>query len=127
MTMNRVAIIHLGSLVFLLAVAACDGGGSAPQEPPVATLDEGGVSPALISVETGGSIQFVNGDQGPHQLYSYDCSELSTMILQPAAEVSVQLGVGPKVCHFQDMLAPLSSQYWGTVEVAAPPPLPPTD
>jgi len=27
------------------------------------------------------------------------------------------LGTGPKLCHFQDLLAPLSSTYSGTIQV----------
>jgi hypothetical protein len=121
--MNRISISKVSALVCLLAVAACSDDGSTTATPSTATLDPQGVSPAAIALGAGGALRFVNGDQRPHEIYSSDCSEISTIFLEPGEELSVQVGVGPKTCHFQDILAPAASSYWGTVEVAAPAPM----
>ena len=46
-----------------------------------------------------------------------DCSELSSTVLKPGDIYAVGIGIGPKVCHFQDLLAPLSTGYYGTLQV----------
>lgn len=49
--------------------------------------------------------------------HSNDCSELSSTPINPGDMYAVGIGIGPKVCHFQDLLAPLSSSYSGTLQV----------
>ena len=68
-------------------------------------------------VEAGNVLAFVNADARPHQIYSNDCAELSSTVLNPGETYAVAIGVGPKVCHFQDLLAPLSTGYFGTLRV----------
>jgi hypothetical protein len=85
---------------------------------PVERLDEHGVSASSLTVETGTVLQFVNADTHPHQIYSNDCNELASTVLQPGQSYgTVLLGIGSKLCHFQDLLAPLSSSYSGTIHV----------
>jgi hypothetical protein len=38
-------------------------------------------------------------------------------VLKPGDIYAVGIGIGPKVCHFQDLLAPLSTGYYGTLQV----------
>ena len=66
-------------------------------------------------------LTFVNADARPHQIYSPDCGELSSTPLQPGESYTARLGAGPKVCHFQDLFAPLASDYFGVVEVSQDP------
>jgi hypothetical protein len=87
------------------------------QQPPVEVLDEHGVSAPTLLVEAGTVIQFINGDARPHQIYSNDCSELSSTVLSPGETYAVGIGLGPKLCHFQDLLSPVSRSYSGTVQV----------
>ena len=85
---------------------------------PVERLDERGVSAPSLTVEVGSVLQFVNADSHPHQIYSNDCNELSSTVLQPGETYNAMLlGIGGKLCHFQDLLAPLSSSYSGTIRV----------
>ena len=37
--------------------------------------------------------------------------------MNPGDIYSTPIGIGPKVCHFQDLLAPLTASYFGTLEV----------
>jgi hypothetical protein len=37
--------------------------------------------------------------------------------LNPGDASSAHLGTGPKVCHFEDLLAPTASSYSGTLQV----------
>jgi hypothetical protein len=80
-------------------------------------LDVNGVSAPALAIESFGALTFVNGDAKPHQIYSPDCPELATTVLRPGQVYTVTLSVGPKVCHFQDLLSPLASTYFGTVDV----------
>ena len=85
---------------------------------PVERLDERGVSAPSLTLEVGSVLQFVNADSHPHQIYSNDCNELSSTVLQPGETYNAMLlGIGGKLCHFQDLLAPLSSSYSGTIRV----------
>ena len=85
---------------------------------PVERLDERGVSAPSLTLEVGSVLQFVNADSHPHQIYSNDCNELSSTVLQPGETYNAMLlGIGGKLCHFQDLLAPLSSSYSGTIKV----------
>ena len=84
---------------------------------PIERLDEHGVSAPVLEVQTGSIVQFVNVDARPHQIYSNDCAELSSTVLNPGDIYAVAIGIGPKVCHFEDLLAPLSAGYHGTLQV----------
>jgi hypothetical protein len=85
---------------------------------PVERLDERGLSASALTIEVGSVLQFVNADTHPHQIYSNDCNELSSTVLQPGETYNAMLlGIGGKECHFQDLLAPLSSKYAGTIKV----------
>jgi len=46
-----------------------------------------------------------------------DCSELSSIVLNPGETSSGNVGSGPKVFHFEDLLAPLARSYSGTLQV----------
>jgi len=101
----------------LSALFGCAGLGREARMRPVERLDEHGVSAPLLKVETGDILRFVNLDTRSHQIYSNDCAELSSTVLNPGDTYAVGIGVGPKVCHFQDLLAPLSVGYHGTLQV----------
>ena len=90
-------------------------------EPPIAVLDGGGVSAPALIVDSGGALTFLNGDGRAHQIYSPECPELDSTLLQPGQFYRAALGIGPKVCHYQDLLAPAVAAYAGTVEVRRPP------
>ena len=83
----------------------------------VEKLDARGVSAPALTVESGAILRFVNGDARPHQIYSNDCSELSSTVLEPGDTYAVGIGIGPKECHFQDLLSPLSKGYFGVLNV----------
>jgi len=116
-TLNGTSMAKIAALSALLAAAACGGTVSAPRRPPTVQLHQRGVSPSTLSLESGGALQFINADVRPHQIYSHDCLELSSWLLQPGHAHNVRVGWGPKLCHFQDLLAPPASEYWGTVDV----------
>lgn len=107
-------IVMAGALSVLCGCAAL-GLGARPDV--VERFDEQGVSSPSLVVETGSVVQFVNADAQAHEIYSTDCGELSSAVLRPGDTYAVSIGTGPKVCHFQDLLAPLSARYSGTVEV----------
>jgi hypothetical protein len=87
---------------------------------PIEVLDVNGVSAPTLSVDSGASLTFVNGDEKPHQVYSPDCPELASTPLQPGDTYTLAFAPGPKVCHFQDLLAPLAGAFSGTVQVERP-------
>jgi len=101
----------------LSVLSACAGLSREARPAPVERLDQHGISSPVLNVESGGVLSFVNEDARPHQIYSNDCAELSSTLLNPGDSYSVAIGVGPKVCHFQDLLAPLVSGYHGTLHV----------
>jgi hypothetical protein len=105
----------------LTALCGCAGMSREARPESVERLDGRGVSEAFLDVEAGAALQFVNDDVRPHQLYSNDCGELSSAILTPGATHAARIGTGPKLCHFQDLLAPLASGYAGTVQVHGEP------
>ena len=84
-------------------------------------LDASGIASPAMTVDSGGTITFLNGDSRPHQIYSPECPELDSTLLRPGESYRTALGTGPKVCHFQDLLAPSVAAYAGTVEVRQPP------
>ncbi len=103
------------------AAFACAAVGRESREAPIEVLDVNGVSAPALSIESGGALTFVNGDAKPHQIYSPDCPELASTALRPGQVYTVTLSAGPKVCHFQDLLAPLAATYSGIVHVQKPP------
>ena len=102
-------------------VCACSGLARESRQAPIELLAANGISAAALTIESGGALTFVNGDAKPHQIYSPDCPELASTALRPGQVYTVTLLPGPKVCHFQDLLAPLTSAYSGTVAVQKPP------
>ncbi len=104
-------------IAVLSALCGCAGFGREARQERVERLDEHGVSAPVLQIEAGNLLAFVNADARPHQIYSNDCAELSSTILNPGDTYSVAVGTGPKVCHFQDLLAPLSTGYSGILRV----------
>jgi len=112
-------------LLSVAAASACAGPLSTARQSaasPTERLDPGGVSPAQRSVESGAALRFVNDDVRPHEIYSSDCRELASTPLAPGETFVAQVATGPKLCHFQDLLAPGAAEYTGTVRVAEPSP-----
>src|SRR5205823_6619635 len=101
-------------------VCACAALARESGQAPIELLDAKGVSAPAVSIESGGALTFVNGDAKPHQIYSPDCPELASTALRPGQLYTVILSPGAKICHFQDLLAPLVPAYSGTVEVQKP-------
>ena len=114
MSMKTAAVMCLSML------CGCAGLPRESQEPTVERLDEHGVEVRVLLVEAGSTLRFLSADARPHQIYSNDCGELSSTLLNPGDSYSTRLGAGPKTCHFQDLLAPLSSGYSGTLKVHNP-------
>jgi len=104
-------------IAVLSALCGCAGFGREARQEPVERLDEHGVSAPVLQVEARNVLAFVNADSRPHQIYSNDCAELLSPVLNPGDTYSVAVGTGPKVCHFQDLLAPLSTGYSGILRV----------
>jgi hypothetical protein len=103
--------------VVTLSVCGCASIARSSQS-TVERLDERGLSAPALTIEVGSVLQFVNADTHPHQIYSNDCSELSSTVLQPGETYNAMLlRIGGNLCHFQDLLAPLSSKYSGTIRV----------
>ncbi|HZX97091.1 MAG TPA: hypothetical protein VFE90_21425 [Myxococcales bacterium] len=112
--MNRKQmILALG----LSALCGCAGMVRQTKPAPVERLDGSGISAPVLAIESGDMVQFVNADARPHQIYSSDCAELSSTLLNPGETWSTAVGSGPKLCHFQDLLAPQAAGYNGKVEV----------
>ena len=107
--------MKMGTAAILLTLCGCAGIGRGGNL--VERFDERGISEPALRVEAGDVLQFVNADTRPHQVYSNDCNELSSTVLQPGEGYSVKVGPGDKLCHFQDLLAPQSSSYSGTLQV----------
>ncbi len=116
--MNRTLMM---AVLACVAASACAAVGRENRQAPLELLDANGVSAPALSIESGGTLTFVNGDARPHQIYSPDCVELASTALGPGQAYTVTLSAGPKVCHFQDLLAPLAPTYSGTVDVQKPP------
>jgi len=102
------------TIAIALALSGCAG---LVRETREELLDGHGVSSPALVVEAGALLRFVNRDTQPHQIYSNDCGELSSTLLYPGDAYSAQIGSGPKVCHFQDLLAPASAGYSGMLQV----------
>jgi len=95
--------------------------------PVVERLDGRGVNSPMLLVDAGNVLRFVNADARPHEIYSNDCGEVSSTLLHPGDIYSTQVGNGPKLCHFQDLLSPLDAGYSGTLQVQAQEPQGPLD
>jgi len=108
------------AVVLCVLAGGCAGMNNAVRDTPIAVLDANGVASRVLSVDSGGLLTFLNGDGKAHQIYSPECPELDSTILQPGQLHSAALGEGPKVCHFQDLLAPAAG-YGGSVEVRPAP------
>ena len=115
-TLSRFALI-----IGLSAAGACAGTLSKAPQSLVARLDSKGVTAPERSVESGGVLRFENDDARPHEIYSNDCPELASQLLAPGQAFVTHVDVGPKTCHFQDLLAPAAAEYSGTLRVAEPP------
>ena len=109
--------MKVAAVAGLSALCGCAGLGRDARQEPVERLDEHGISAQALRVEAGSLLHFVNADSRPHQIYSNDCAELSSTVLNPGDAYVVAIGLGPKVCHFQDLLAPISAAYSGTLQV----------
>ena len=107
----------LAAAAALSALCGCAGMSGSMRPAAAERLDEHGVSAPALTVDAGSVLSFVNADSRPHQIYSGDCAELSSALLGPGETHAVAIGSGPKVCHFQDLLAPLSPAYAGTLQV----------
>src|SRR2546427_2826963 len=114
--MNRTSM-GIALMTGLSLLYGCAGMGRDARQQPVEEiverLDEHGVSAPVLEAASGAALQFVNADVRPHQIYSNDCSELSSTVLNPGDRFSVAIRIGPKACHFQALLAPLSTRYFG--------------
>ena len=114
--LSRIAVL------FLALAASCAALQTPPaHDSPIAVLDGTGIASPEMSVDAGEMITFLNGDARPHQIYSPECPELDSTLLRPGQSYRTALGTGPKVCHFQDLLAPSAGAYSGTVEVRQAP------
>jgi len=97
--------------------SSCAGVSTRGREPSVAILDASGLRSPELSVDSGGVVSFVNADHRAHQIYSPKCPELASPLLHPGESYRAVLGEGPKVCHFEDLVAPSNEAYAGTVHV----------
>jgi len=109
--------------VTCMSLCGCAGLVRETREPVVERLDGRGVSSPMLLVGAGSVLRFVNADARPHQIYSNDCGEVSSTLLNPGDTYHAQVGAGPKVCHFQDLLSPLDAGYAGTFRVEAQEPV----
>src|SRR5260370_20958691 len=88
------------------ALCGCAGLVRETREPAVERLDVRGVSSPMLLVEAGSALRFVNADPRPHQIYSNDCGEGSSTLLNPGDIYSTQVRTGPNGSHFPDLFAP---------------------
>ena len=109
------------AVVLCVLAGGCAGMNNAVRDTPIAVLNADGVVSQMLTVDSGGLLTFLNGDGKAHQIYSPECPELDSTILQPGQLHSAALGEGPKLCHFQDLLAPSAAAYGGSVEVRPAP------
>jgi hypothetical protein len=114
------ALSRFAVLFFALA-ASCAALRTHTHDAPIAVLDGTGIGSPEMSVDAGDMVTFLNGDSRPHQIFSPECPELDSTFLRPGEWYRTTLGTGPKVCHFQDLLAPSARSYSGTVEVRQAP------
>ena len=105
------------AILICIAATSCAAFRTHEQGDVIAVLDATGVAEPAFVVDAGAALTFVNGDSRPHQIYSPECPELDSTLLRPGESFRAALGTGPKVCHFQDLLAPTAPGYEGTVQV----------
>lgn len=101
----------------LSALCGCAGLGGEARQASVEQFDEHGARTPMLMVEAGSLLRFVNADVRPHQVYSNDCAELSSTLLNPGDTYTATIRSGPRLCHFQDLLAPIATSYSGVVQV----------
>jgi len=106
--------------LFALA-ASCAALRTQIHDAPIAVLDGNGITSPEMTVDSGSTVTFLNGYSRPHQIYSPECSELDSTLLRPGESYRTALLSGPKLCHFQDLLAPSAGAYSGTVDVRQAP------
>ena len=111
------------AVTFLSALCGCAGMVREMRTPAVERLDGRGVGSSMLLVEAESVLRFVNADARPHQIYSNDCGEVSSTVLNPGGVYSTQVGTGLKICHFQDLWSPLDAGYAGTLHVQAQEPV----
>jgi hypothetical protein len=111
---------RLSMFIVLATAAACAGTLPTPKLSLTERFDSSGISPRERAVKSGTLLQFVNDDVRPHEIYSNDCPELGSTPLAPGQAFVAEVD-GPKLCHFQDLLAPTAPEFWGTVQVSEPP------
>lgn len=121
MSIKLIAVTCMSALCGCAGLARETGNRAVTGEPAEERLDERGVSSPMLLVESGSVLRLVNADARPHQIYSNDCREVSSTLLNPGDIYNAQIGAGPKVCHFQDLLAPLDAGYFGTLQVQEQP------
>jgi len=114
--MNRTTTMMIAALG-TAALCACASMRGADRPEPIERLDERGASAQVLEVAAGSRLHFVNADTISHEIYSNDCAELSSTLLKAGDSFDTVVGPGPKLCHFQDLLAPLRPEYAGTVNV----------
>ena len=73
--------IHAGAAATLFILCGCAAIGR--ERSVVERFEERRISAPALTVESGSVLRFVNSDTRPHQVYSNDCSELSSTLLQP--------------------------------------------
>ena len=114
---------NLGVIFFACAsaLAACATTAAQPDKPVTEQIQTSGLSQPALEVASDKTVNFVNSDQRPHQIYSNDCNELSSMVILPGQQYSTLVGEGPKTCHYEDLLDPTSPLYMGTFSVKRPP------
>lgn len=118
MALQRMAKFSL--VAVFSAVSACAGIASQARPDTTERIGSQGVSSSSVSVVAGDQLQFVNDDTRAHQIYSNDCVELSSTVLQPGDAFTATVGAGDKTCHFEDLLAPAAQGYQGVVHVDMP-------
>ena len=106
-----------------LAAALAGCGGSSKPNPPTPvqiTFEAAGVVPASVNAGSSGQVHFINNDTAAHQIASTSCAELASPSLAGGKDFTATLGIGPKVCTFNDGLNPSTTAFQGTINVAAP-------
>ena len=106
------------TLMMAFALAGC---AASAGEVRMERFQKTGLSSPMLSVDSGQRLTFVNDDARPHQVYSPDCAQLSSLPLRSGEGFTTAAPAGPRVCHFQDLLDPLEPAYTGAVTVAQGP------
>src|SRR3954470_1909874 len=91
------------AVVLCVFAGGCAGMNNAVRDTPIAVLDASGVASHALTVDSGGLLTFLNGDGKAHQIYSPECPELDSTILQPGELHSGAVGAGQEVLHLQEL------------------------